>query len=59
MDLKEHSDFIGRIEPDTRSTCRVDCEGCEAVIKNDAPAFVYCDLTIPDFYLLCERCHQP
>lgn len=60
--MKKYSDYIGRIEPATRSASRVDCAECEKAIYDDAFIFVYHDVNGPQpgcgFFMLCEDCHR-
>lgn len=60
--MNKYSDYIGRIEPISRSASRVDCFDCEGNISDDAPLFLYLDLNgaLPGgvLYLLCEDCHR-
>lgn len=60
--MKESSDYIGRIEANSRSASRVDCGDCERNISDDVPLFLYLDLNgaLPGgvLYLLCEDCHR-
>lgn len=59
MTLKDHhADYIGSIDPASRTASRVECGDCSAVISDDAPAFVYYDLAAGAIFLLCKKCHE-
>jgi len=50
-------DYIGRIDPASRSAVRVDCQECDRVIQDDGQAYVYFDLSIATYMIRCAACH--
>lgn len=58
MSLADTSDYIGKIDPSTRTSSRVDCMECSKTILDEAPAFVYFDISVSTYYLTCEDCHR-
>lgn len=52
------SDYIGKIEPSTRTVSRVDCMECLKIIIDEVPAFVYFDVSASTYHLICEDCHR-
>jgi hypothetical protein len=56
--VKQFSDYIGRIDPSSRSACRIDCASCDQIVSDEAPAFVYFDVSVGQLGILCEDCHR-
>jgi hypothetical protein len=50
-------DYVGRIEPVSRSACRVDCQECDRAIPDDDQAYVYFDVSIATYTVRCAACH--
>lgn len=49
--------FIGRIEPSSRTCYKIECVECKVRISDDDPAYVYFDDQRLELCIMCEICH--
>lgn len=50
-------DYVGQVDPESRTACRVDCQECDLVIPDDDTAYVYFDVSVATYMLMCAACH--